>query len=732
MPRDITVTFADGTTHVYKNAPDEVTPEQVTARASQEFGKGVKSLDGGRTPSMLESAVDKAKSWGSDLLRGALNLPTALADAQRNSPEEQQAQMAVAAASPKTGQQLTDARLPTDAAQATLRQALPRDPNANPYRTAILEGIGGQVTLPVGGLGASGLAGAAGGGFGSELAAQTMGDNFLTRFLGGMVGGGVANFAAKKAVTPRVQESSVAKEALEGVTEQQLKAASEMQAQAAKMGVKLDLSQALTATGASPTNLKTIRDLIANTKEGNKTQTLLRNQPSQVNEATRFSVDSIPGRDYGIDQAANNVQEAATKRIGQATKARTDAVRADYAAAGQLPEAAQRTVIAELEAVLKTPGLSEEARGVAGELLAKFKNAPQSVDSAAAARQAIAAAQKPSQKAAAQASLANANAAQTATRPLHSLDADVALSDTVGSYKGTPTYLANPKATGQIKGIAGKVNDILKEGSPEIAAAERKFAAISEADVNPLKQGPVGQFATPRGYTPDRAASSSKLNSFFDAGVSPTSSNSPIRVLGKELGKVDPEAFQDGFKSWVVSKLDKHSAADLTAGQAQPDALAKGVYEELFRSPKRLQGVKDAVATIAEQNGQNPVEAVRGLENLAKLVKGAADRPYSVQGVSPEQLREMAGHSLSANSLRVFGFLPFERVARWREGAQAATTFKTFDELLTSPEGAATLARLGKTSPMSPAFGALLQGFETGALQADLARDRNAPAITPR
>lgn len=48
MPRDITVTFDDGSTHVYRGAPDNITPEQVTQRASKEFSKGVKSLDGGR------------------------------------------------------------------------------------------------------------------------------------------------------------------------------------------------------------------------------------------------------------------------------------------------------------------------------------------------------------------------------------------------------------------------------------------------------------------------------------------------------------------------------------------------------------------------------------------------------------------------------------------------------------------------------------------------------------
>lgn len=52
MPRDITVTFDDGTTHVYRGAPDDVTPDAVQARAQKDFGKAVKALDGGRAPAI--------------------------------------------------------------------------------------------------------------------------------------------------------------------------------------------------------------------------------------------------------------------------------------------------------------------------------------------------------------------------------------------------------------------------------------------------------------------------------------------------------------------------------------------------------------------------------------------------------------------------------------------------------------------------------------------------------
>lgn len=54
MPRNITVTFDDGSTHVYQNAPDDITPDAVTARAQKEFGKPVKALDGGRAAAPSE------------------------------------------------------------------------------------------------------------------------------------------------------------------------------------------------------------------------------------------------------------------------------------------------------------------------------------------------------------------------------------------------------------------------------------------------------------------------------------------------------------------------------------------------------------------------------------------------------------------------------------------------------------------------------------------------------
>lgn len=62
MPRTVTLTFDDGTQHVYDNVPDNVTPAQVQERAAKEFaGKVLKNIDGGKK---AESFLDKAIGAG--------------------------------------------------------------------------------------------------------------------------------------------------------------------------------------------------------------------------------------------------------------------------------------------------------------------------------------------------------------------------------------------------------------------------------------------------------------------------------------------------------------------------------------------------------------------------------------------------------------------------------------------------------------------------------------------
>ncbi len=77
MARRVTVTFDDGTSHVYENVPDDATPDEVSQRAFNDFGKRVTALDGGRgTP---EPKAGFLESTARDLLSGFGNAAATVA-----------------------------------------------------------------------------------------------------------------------------------------------------------------------------------------------------------------------------------------------------------------------------------------------------------------------------------------------------------------------------------------------------------------------------------------------------------------------------------------------------------------------------------------------------------------------------------------------------------------------------------------------------------------------------
>jgi len=64
MPRDITVYFADGSAHIYKNAPDDTTSDQALNIAQKDFpDRQVQHINGGEKQ-RLSQVMKKEKSWG--------------------------------------------------------------------------------------------------------------------------------------------------------------------------------------------------------------------------------------------------------------------------------------------------------------------------------------------------------------------------------------------------------------------------------------------------------------------------------------------------------------------------------------------------------------------------------------------------------------------------------------------------------------------------------------------
>lgn len=655
--------------------PDNPTPEQKEAVRLK-----VEGMQGG------SNVARQAKLTGSSILQGLAGLPALALDAA----EATQALFSLpgrAIAERVTGDKIPSDFTPLRSTQGVVGGAeelfgVKPQTSGEKWRHALVSGAAGGLSGP-GAAAAplrSAFAGASGGG-GAEAAARLFGDNALVRILGGLVGGGAGAVTANTlaGVSPRVRE--LAQEAARGLDDATLSKAEAFMKASKAQGVDVDLAQALEAIGSPSANVTAIRNILAGSKSGPKVQETLAGQPSQLKATADLTMLSTPGTARQPTTVANTVAEASTDVVNAAKRARTAAVRGDYDAAGELPRNVRQQFRDAIMETITAPGAGEDVVAAGNRALAKLDQAP-----------------------------------STQAAMSHALDYDTLISDLTGPFKGTPLSPANPKAQGVIKSLGAKLNQILQGASPELKAAEAKFAQISQDVVDPLKQSVVGQMATKSGYKADTQASAAKLESLFAAGVDPAArGRSDILTLAKELNNVDKTAFPDAAKTFISGRISKSFEPELNGQPGSSVDAAEKIWNGLFATQKQWQGMRDMAAGIADAHGMPRGEVVRGLENLAQIVKAVKSRPSSSAGLEGKEIKELAGTNYASNAARVFGFLPFEKVARKIEDAALAKTFGRFDELLTTPEGARLLGQLGKQKPLSEESLVLLSGFSGAA-----------------
>lgn len=261
--------------------------------------------------------------------------------------------------------------------------------------------------------------------------------------------------------------------------------------------------------------------------------------------------------------------------------------------------------------------------------------------------------------------------------------------------------------SGTVKYLGGIVSDLrerLGQGFSPIREANDAFKQHTAEVTNPLRQGPVGALAQPHGYDPAVQASMSKFDGLMRAGTEPGAKVSEIRTAIKELAKIDPSAAEDAFKGWVSRTITKSMDTPVAPGAPSTNSdMAKRIYEGLFKDASRWQGIKDATAAMAEARGMKPEDVIRGLENYRQLTLAATSRPLKMEGLSASDISQLGGNSAMANAVRIFSFLPANRVGEAIERSKLGKTFSDFDSILTSPEGAARLIKLGKVPVMSDA-----------------------------
>jgi len=635
----------------------------------------------------------QAKLIGSDVTKGGLGLPAMAMDVGRE----------VLNIPFTLGEQLGDkvmGRKPQPyapigpKASAALQDfgAKPQT-EAEKWQSLLTQGAVGGVASP-GGLTrplVQATTGAAAAG-GSEIAARLGGDNILMRGLGGIIGGGLAGLGGSflNRSSPRVTE--LARESLDGLTPAQLGAARTFMEGAGKNGMPLDFAQALEATGAQPSGMRVLRDTLANVKEGDATQALLKEQPGRLQDLSARWVGNQPGSVFSPEQAANNLSETATGVLNNARKARTAAVKPHFQAAENLGGQFRREVLNDLSEMLQQPGLTDDSVSAIRAAMTKVKVLPATGSAMDAAE-----------------------------------DYNQLIRDMRGTFTANNPNPRDALTRGQLGELAGRLTDRLRSASPEISEGMAKYSQISRDVVDPLKQGQIGTLAGRTGYDAAKQTPVSRMNALFAAGRDPAAKHSPLLETARTLNKQDPTAFADAAKTYYSGKIAEAFDAGIGAGgkATNKDAGAK-IYSSLFADSKQYAGMRDVVTATAEAAGRKPAEALRGLENFAKIVRATRSQPDNIGGMSRQQIIEMAEKHYGANAIRIFGFLPFERMARNMESATMTKTFRELDKLITTPEGVDILIKLSQT-PVMDKRALALTATAGGMLQFVGKTDQNTP-----
>lgn len=770
----------------------------------------------------------QAKLIGSDVVKGAGGLPAMSLDVGRE----------VLNLPFTLGEQLGDrvmgrepkpyAPIGPKASVALQNFGVKPETEAERWQSAITQGAVGGVASP-GGLTrplVQAVTGAVSS-VGAETAARLGGDNAAMRLLGGLAGG--MTFAGGASLlnrsSPRVTE--LARESLDGIDPAQLQQARTFMEGAGKNGMPLDYAQALEATGAQPAGMRVLRDTLANVKEGDRTQALLKAQPGQLQDLAGRWVDNQPGSIYAPEQAANNLSEAATGVIQGAKDARQDVWKAAYkktlerdmaeavkalekatadsatpanklatlrssiemlkkqqealeSAAANLREADQtfKLPTAGPQTASELPSIGTDSRGnlrqlpKIGEAIIFNQIAKETRDSgkfslklppvtpapslptlsaeAAAARQAARVHQLENllpgytdevAKAAEKVKMTEAGIKAVRAVPTELVESerrrlqDLAVQAVPSTAKGKALLQLSKDLEGLTDGA--QINEVLKNAiaktktvnldTPGMDAATAKwvqrqvqelrenfgksfsplrnantaFARYTSEVVDPLKQGQIGGLATKRGYSADTQAPLAKMNALFSAGRDPAARHSPLLDTARKLNKQDPTAFADAAKTYYSGKISEAFDAGIGAGgRATNKDAGQKLYNSLFADSKQYAGMRDVVTATAESAGRKPAEALRGLENFAKIVRATRSQPDAIGGMTRQQIMEMAEKHYGANAIRIFGFLPFERMARNMESATMSKTFRELDKLITTPEGVDILIKLSQTPVM--------------------------------
>ncbi len=540
---------------------------------------------------------------------------------------------------------------------------------------------GGSSVLTSGPFGMQGrlpwlLAEGTGAGFGSEAAAQSMGEGPLQRILGALLGG--MGTAAPQTFFGNTKDLAV--DAMSDVNPLDLDAAQRSMKEGVKEGLPINVSQAM----PQPSSLDPLVETLAQTQAGKTTIDQLRRQPALAEIRTGEKIADLPGTARPAQEVANEAQTGATSVMKTVRGERRKAYEDLLGDEGKLNVPQERmkalddellgletkypnTAVADRIANLRA-SLQDPRKG----LLDELDDAPyltQVDELSAVQRSEKASIKAPSEK----------------MRPLDAEEAK------------------------KYKEALRLVQDTLEETSPGLKAANLEYQRLSKELVNPKLKSVIGRI-TGKGANETDEARLNTVFSIFDRGTSP--GGSEILTLERELRKVGSEAtYLDLSKTWLTNKFAK--AATVKGGRPSDDIPAN--IEKVFAGDEKVsQGLKDTLVGMARAQGLPDDSLYQGFQNFLKIVQSSARRPAIIGHRQAPEIAEQAGENLASKLMYSLGFAPLTRAGTATQKWYRDRAFATLDKLVTTPEGIDTLRTLAKSPVLSKKSEAALASFLGG------------------
>lgn len=546
-------------------------------------------------------------------------------------------------------------------------------------------------------------------GAGAEGAAALFGDNALSRVAGGLVGG----LGGGLATAAKTNRGALAQEALLDARPEDIAVAVERMKAAQAAGVPINLSQAM----PRGSNIDAYVDALANSKHGRNVTEQLRKQPQQIAFGVEEQMANLPGQIRMPQVLANNAQEAAESSIRKGMEQAgaawqkfapkgaeiPPAVVANFdeqlkAMAAKYPNTAQADLLNDVRAALKTGGQvptgGSPLLDASGQLISPPTKGPAYLTDALQVKGAI----------------------------------DDVLQNFGARKLNTPGLQG--KELRRAQEVREMFRDLIDTEVPALVQANKAYEAVMTGVVDPLKKSVVGRVAGRAGANAAQEAPQARLFSVFEKGTVPGATSSEILTLEKAFRNAgQPEVYQDAAKSWLAGKV---SSALKSTDNRMPDNLGERL-RVAFGDPRQIdqtsKGFEDVLAGLARSQGVPDAAYVKGFKHFMEIISDAARRPGSVRGITPGEVKEMASEGVTKRLGQFSIMTPIRQPAlKWASFLEA-DALSTMDKLLTTPEGVATLVKLGKQPPRSHAAVSTMATF-LGTNAAVQAGGENPPGIT--